>query len=1053
MGEVWSGRHRDEPVPVAVKFLFKHDAAEDYFQAQVQNEVRAVASLDHPGVVRIFDQGRVSAESAGLSRNELVEGTPYMVMELVEGGTLAPEVGRLDWPRLQHLLFSMLRALAHAHSHGVIHRDLKPGNVLLGAGGTRVVLTDFGLASLKHERDQEEEFIQGTPAYMAPEQVQGRWRDQGPWTDLYSLGALTWTLVMGRAPFGRDPVTAQQRHLSESPPALSREGFPEALDGWVRTLMSKHPRGRFQRAAEAAAALEHLGRTPRLVLPRSWRSDRMGLPPSLRGPGRGLVGLRTLSLVNRDKERDVLWAELRLVLTERRPRAVVLTGPTGHGKSRLAHWIGARAHELGLADWLDVRHESNEGVSDPLASMVLRCIRGVGMERSELLARLASEDAQALAQALVPIREGVQFGSERERLATFVGFLERRASVRPLVLWLDDVQWGLHALDVAAMLMERDAPVLLVLTVQDEALAERPDAARRLTDLKQGNGVRTLGIGRLGPSHTRQLAEELLGLAPGLAGRVAERTGGNPLFAVQLVQDWVQRDLVELSETGFRLRDGAVAVIPDDAHAVWDARLARLLDHRDASEAHSLEIAAVLGQTVDRDEWFAACDAMGLRPAMGRVEVLVAERLVHLRDDRWSFVHAMLRESLLRRAREGGRLEDWHAACVAMLGPRSDARGVERRAHHLVGAGSMDEALPLLHRAAEHRSRRGDHSGGHALLDLRLVALKHLQVPDTDARWGWQYALRSQLHVLAGAPEHAQELAQKAHQLGFSTGNAALLVRATRLLGTLAKRQDPALAERYLQAAVEAGGLVDDPAELARSRRALAEVFVGQGRHDAAVEELENAIGLFGRSEDPAGVGTCCQSMAWVCRQQGDVTAARGWLEKAAEAFERAGNRRGLAGCLNDLGDLDRVGGRLKRAEQRLRKARQLYVAVGRPTWVPDLNLGLVLVQQKRFSEARTVLEPRANQLRERGHSALFVHAGMGLATALAGLGDWSALDDLLDPLEAELARTGLVDVELARSAERALDLCRAHEKPLRERRLQVLAATQRSSLGRDGTS
>ena len=111
MGEVWSGRHRDEPVPVAVKFLFKHDAEEDYFQAQVQNEVRAVAALDHPGVVRIFDQGRVSAASAQCSRDELVEGTPYMVMELLDGGTLAPEVGKVDWPRLQHLLRSMLRAL------------------------------------------------------------------------------------------------------------------------------------------------------------------------------------------------------------------------------------------------------------------------------------------------------------------------------------------------------------------------------------------------------------------------------------------------------------------------------------------------------------------------------------------------------------------------------------------------------------------------------------------------------------------------------------------------------------------------------------------------------------------------------------------------------------------------------------------------------------------------------------------------------------------------------------------------------------------------------
>jgi eukaryotic-like serine/threonine-protein kinase len=1052
MGEVWSGRHRDEPVPVAVKLLFKHDTDEDYFQAQVQNEVRAVAALDHPGVVRIFDQGRVSAESAGSSRDELVEGTPYMVMELLTGGTLVPEVGKMDWPRLRHVLLSILGALGHAHAHGVIHRDLKPGNVLLDAGGSRVVLTDFGLASLAHERDTEDGWVQGTPAYMAPEQVLGIWRDQGPWTDLYSLGALTWALAMGLAPFGRDPMKAQERHLNDAPPKLEKSGFPAELDGWVRRLMSKRPRNRFARAAEAAAALESLGSTPRLVLPRSWKETHAGLPPSLRGPGRGLVGVRTLSLVNREKERDALWAELRLVVNERKPRAVVLRGPTGHGKSRLAHWIGTRAHELGLADWLDVRHEPDEGVDEPLASMVLRAIRGVGLDRSELLARLGgdSDHVQALVQALMPTEGGVQFDSERERLATFAHFIELRARARPLVLWLDDVQWGVQALDLASQLMNREVPVLLVLTVQNEAMVDRPDAAAKLAWLREHQDVRTVDVGRLKGNHTRQLVEDMLGLSPGLAGRVAERTGGNPLFAVQLVQDWVQRDLVELSETGFRLRDGAVATIPDHAHAIWDARLGRLLDHRDPTEAHSLEVAAVLGQTVARDEWFAACFAADLRPAMGRVELLVAERLVRMGGQRWGFVHAMLRESLLRRAREGGRLESWHAACVAMLGPRDDARGVERRARHLMGAGAMDHAVPLLQSSAEHRLRLGDHPGGHALLDLRRQALNALGVAEDDQRWGWQFALRSHLYLLGGAPEQAQTLAEKAHALGFTTGSAALLVRATRLLGVLAKASDPATAQRFLEAAIQAGSLSHDPGELARSRRALAEVFTSQGHHDEAVEQLEQAITLFGRSDDPAGVGTCCASMAWVRRQQGEPAAARSWLEKAARAFEKAGNRRGLAGCLNDLADLDRANGRLKRAEQRLHRARELYLAVGRPTWVPEINLGLVLVAQQRHGEARAVLEPLARFLQQRGRSALYLHAGMGLTPALAGLRDWGALDTWLDSLETELERTGVVDADLARAAERAMALCSRQDKPGRASRLKDLGLRQWQALGRD---
>ena len=1055
MGEVWSGRHRDEPVPVAVKLLLRQGSDEAFFKAQVMNEVRAVAALDHPGVVRIFDQGQVSLDEARASRTELVEGTPYMVMELLRGGTLVSRVGKLEWPDFRFVMRSLLAALAHAHAHGVVHRDIKPGNVLFGVGDARVALTDFGLATLVHRNDQEEAWVQGTPAYMAPEQIRGNWRDQGPWTDLYSLGAMAWALVSGAPPFGREVETAQRGHLEQPVPLLAKEGFPPQLDGWVRRLMAKTPQKRFQRAAEALAALDALPEgTPRLVLPRTWREDKPALPPALRGPGRGLVGLKTLGLVGRESERDQLWAELRLAISEGSPRAVVLSGPTGHGKSRLAHWVATRAHELGVADWLDVRHEPDEGVSDPLVSMVLRAIRGVGLERSEVVARLGgdNEHVGALVQALIPVAGGVQFTSRRERLAGFVHFLMRRASVRPQVLWLDDVQWGLEALELAHMLMEREAPVLLLLTVQDEALAEQPEASKRLATLAQRPGASWLRVGPLNSGQSRQLVEELLGLSPGLAAQVAQRTGGNPLFAVQLVQDWVQRDLVEIGEQGFRLRPGVALAIPDSSHAVWEARLGRLLDTRAPEEAHSLELAAVLGQTVDREEWFGACFAAGLQPATGRVELLIAERLVRVGEGmrRWAFVHAMLRESLLRRAREGGRLRHWHTACVAMLGAREDARGQERRARHLLGAEAYEPALPLLLQAAERRLKHGDPPPAHALLDLRRDALVALEVPEEDERWGWQWAMRSQLRLFGGDSGGAQKLAEKAHSLGFSTGSAALLIRATRLLGASIRASDPPRAERTLMAAIEASGLVDDPGELARCRRTLADVLTRQGRLEESIDELELAVKGFGQVKDLGGVADCCMSMAYARRQQGDVEQARRWLEKAAQVMERAGNRRGHAACLNDLADLDRSAGRLKRAESRLRKARGLYQAVGRPTWVPEINLGLVLLAQNRYRDARAVLEPLALFLSQKGRSGLELHAATGLLPALAGTEDWSAFDRWMDRVSLLVGHTGDADVDLARSAELAASLCAKAGRGIRGERARELALAQWTALGRD---
>ncbi len=1054
MGEVWSGRHRDEPVPVAVKLVFQGGADPGFFRSQVYNEVRAVAALDHPGIVRIFDMGRVSASNAESSKGELVEDTPYMVMELMQGGCLAPEVGRMDWDRFRFVMNGLLAALAHAHAHGVLHRDIKPANVMLGLGGGRVALTDFGLASLVHERDQEEDWVQGTPAYMAPEQIRGRWRDHGPWTDLYSLGAMAFALVTGKRAFGRTANEAQAGHLNQPMPKLAKEGFPPELDGWVRTLMAKRSRDRFQRAAEAAAALKDLSRAkPSLVLPRSWKEVVPALPPSLRGPGRGLVGLRTLRLVDRQKARDRLWTELRGVVSGRECRCVVLTGPTGHGKSRLAHWVGTRAHELGVADWIDVRHEPNQGFSEPLASMVLRAIRGVGLKRSELVARLGgdAEEVDVLAQALEPIAGGVQFGSQRERLACFMHFLLRRAQVRPLVLWLDDVQWGLEAVELAHMLLECSAPILIVATVQDEALAERPEVVPRLSMLRERSAVSTVRIGSLRPTHTRQLAGDLLGLSPGLATEVAQRTGGNPLFAVQLVQDWVQRDLLELSKTGFRLREGVEVVIPDDVHAVWEVRLAQLLDHRPPEEGHSLEIAAVLGQIVDRNEWFAACFAAELAPAPERVDLLVAERLVRVNEgQQWAFVHAMLRESLLRRAREGGRLARWHAACVAMLGPGRDSLGIGRRAQHLLGSGELELALPLLQKAAEHRLNLGDPSAGHSLLDLRREALLHLKVSETDVRWGWQLALRSHLLLLSGSPNRAQELAENARQVGFSTANVQLLLRATRLLGTIVKSSQPELAERYLMAAIAGSDVVEGPVEVAIARLTLGEILIRTGRLEKAVEQLDLAAPVFRDQGELSSLAKCLSARAYLERQEGDLTASRKWLEKAARAFEKAGNRRGLAGCLNDLGDLDRYGGRLKRSEQRLRRARALYLAVGRPTWVPEMNLGMVLIAQERYIEARALLEPLSRHLERNGRWGLLVPSGMGLIPALAGVQDWTAFDAWMDRMEPILDRTAMVDEDLAWAAEFAASLCRGAGETERADRAREIALSQWTALGRE---
>ncbi len=262
MCEVWSGIHLNQAFPVAIKVIPKDLALELRFAHFFRDEVHAVARLHHPAVVMVFDYGTVIPEMEEQSNHQLRAGAPFLVMELADQ-TLVPFKDKLLWPQVYPILLKVLDGLAHAHARGVIHRDIKPANLLLFPSQQRVKLTDIGLA---HPTDREEApidtgDIMGTLAYMAPEQFEARWRDYGPWTDLYALGCTIYTLFTGKSPFHTSSSFEEQRwaHLHQPLPSLHGLDVPPGFDGWLQRMTAKHPRHRFQRAADATWALQKLG--------------------------------------------------------------------------------------------------------------------------------------------------------------------------------------------------------------------------------------------------------------------------------------------------------------------------------------------------------------------------------------------------------------------------------------------------------------------------------------------------------------------------------------------------------------------------------------------------------------------------------------------------------------------------------------------------------------------------------------------------------------------------------------------------------------------------
>jgi tetratricopeptide (TPR) repeat protein len=244
MGVVYRARDTVLNRAVALKRLPEAVASDPDARARFLQEARAAAVLNHPCVVTVFDAG-------------VEAGAPYLAMELVEGPTLSQLLSHKVQPaRALVYCAAIASALDHAHKAGIVHRDVKPGNILMGKDG-RVKLTDFGIAAVLAQGGKDG--VTGTPYYMSPEQVMGQTVDGR--ADIYALGCVLFALIAGQPPFpGADVL---QRHLHSPPPSLAllRPGVPPDVDTLIAHCMAKNPAQRFQSGALVAQAfLEVEGR-------------------------------------------------------------------------------------------------------------------------------------------------------------------------------------------------------------------------------------------------------------------------------------------------------------------------------------------------------------------------------------------------------------------------------------------------------------------------------------------------------------------------------------------------------------------------------------------------------------------------------------------------------------------------------------------------------------------------------------------------------------------------------------------------------------------------
>ncbi len=1182
MGEVWRGVHAVQDVPVALKIMTAERARNPKYLRAFSNEVRAVARLDHPGIIMVLDHGEVGADVAQASGGRFAEGCPYLVMELSSGGSLAQLPTPQSWPMLRGVLLALLEALSHAHARGVIHRDLKPANVLLSTRtdlrpGLKV--SDFGIAQAI-ERQTSLLGGAGTPRYMAPEQIARRWRDQGPWTDLYALGCLAYELCSGATPFTDDePREVLRAHLTRPvPPPTPRLAVADGFTGWLTQLLAKNPAARFRRAADAAWALIRLGdpstplwpaawgRSARLLreetetfarpgeasrhgesaterdiparavgpspgdvatsggapagamsaeprapappdedvsdatapdavdlahlggfeelraaapaveggarlapgrlppLPSTWRQATPETPPlRLVGAGLGLFGLRTPPLVGRERERDALWAALRATHADAAPRFIALRGPTGVGKSRLALWLARRAHEMGAATTLRVTHSPGGDPEAGLGRMLSEHLRCDGLSHEETVDRLAhllgrelpasgrAFDWRALGEIIAPApfesvldsARVVYFPTPEARYRVIERLLEVLGRERLVILWIDDAQWGSDALGLAAHLLERHArgtrlPVLVVATVQDEGLAERPLESEALRRLGRHPRATVLPVGPLPREDQRRLVADLLRLDGPLAAQVADRTGGNPQFAVQLIGDWVERGVLEVGRGGFVLSPAQTARLPDDLHEVWSARVDRALRGDDEVTRLVLEVAAALGQRVDPWEWHVAChesthalEALRAAPrgtALADVMAALQRKLVafHLARPEeaggWSFVHGMLRESVGRASREAGRWAGHNLGCVAMLRKcyPLGGRGVEERlGRHLAAAGRAADALAPLLAGAHERRERSEYGPAHELLWLRERMLLKDGAEERDEAWGQGWVLRAQLAADQHQGDEARRWAQRAARAAERFGWERVLAESLQVLGAVAERRgDAAAAERDLRRALDLYRHLGVPLGVAACLQALGRSAARRGRFRQARDALAKALSGFERAERPFEAARCVRAQARLAWRAGAPTRAGALFGQSLAMCEKLGDQLGASLALGGLGDVARQAGRLEAASGLYERALETLRALDAGWEIHEVGVGLTHMAQGDFEAAQRVLERVARACDERGEGTIAARASVALAACAAATQRWQAAEEHLSRGHEFVEALEVVDPDIAWAAD-----------------------------------
>jgi predicted ATPase len=981
MGIVYRAIDRLTGQPVALKYVTARQEQLEFttlvsgssldVRLALAQEFKTLASLRHPNIISVIDYG-------------FDENLPFFTMELLD----SPQdltVYAVDKPyevKLE-LLAQTLRALSYLHRRGILHRDLKPGNVLVTQDGT-LKLLDFGLA-VEAQAAREGNLV-GTLAYVAPEVL--IMQPATPQSDLYSVGVMAYEMFSDSYPFDYTSVDYLIQEILFTTPDLSKLAVDESIANVIGQLLAKQPEDRYH---SVSAVLSALGMSPESAAARE-------------------SFLQAARFVGREQEISTLSHALDSAFRGE-GGAWLIGGESGVGKSRLLDEVRILAMVQGI---LVLR---GQGVSDGGFSYQLW--REIA-RRLPLYVSLTAEEASVLKQLVpdigqllgydVPDSPELDGPAAQQRLISHLVSVLARLD-QPVLILLEDLHWLRESLEVLKTLIPllKTRPLLVIGTYRDD---EQPTLPQTLPN------ARTLRLGRLTREGTAALAESMLGETgkqEAFINFLQQQTEGNTFFLVEVVRT--------LAEDAGGLEQIGQHSLPEHVFAGGIQQvISRRLERVSERNFTLLQIAAVIGREIEldllREIIIGARHSLQLRANLQAWLNECAEASVLEIDDTgdWRFAHDKLREQLLADlSRENAKL--FHRLVAeAMESAYPDApeyiprlafhwgaaEDHVKEAHYAILAGEQVLALSFANDALNYFNRAAPH------------------IMSEEQRTRLQVNI-GQAHLLLGDYTQALWALNQGLELARKLNDQRRIADSLSWLGQISvNKGDYTPAQAYYNESLEVARAIGYKLRVAEVLTRLGRVAVYYSQYEQSTAYIEEAIELAQQLGDLATQAFAYNNLAITSNLMGNYERAISLHQQSLQRARTLGDRFAIARSLNNLGEVHKNLGEFPRARELYYEALPLLREINHKWGIAAVqdNLGYIAVLFGEPREARTHFKEALRIGQEIGASTTTLDVMVGVARLLATEGQHERAAELIGMVRMQSGVNSEIEKKVAATME-----------------------------------